>query len=95
MESLLFHLQAAGVAQVWLESRNTAADRRDIDAVDRFRSRRVIGHTIRIDHGQPSNEPLLWLADIVAGAVSVAEGGEPSDREVIAATLTEYRIQLD
>ncbi|SDU67138.1 DUF3800 domain-containing protein [Jiangella alkaliphila] len=95
MESLLFHLQAAGVAQVWLEARNTAADRRDIDAVDRFRSRRVIGHSIRIDHDQPSREPLLWLADIVAGTVSAAEGGEPAYRDVIAPMLTDYRIQLD
>ena len=38
---------------------------------------------------------MLWAADIVAGAISAAEGREASYRELISATLTEYRIRLD
>ncbi|RIQ30205.1 hypothetical protein [Jiangella rhizosphaerae] len=95
LEALLFHLDAAGVEQVWLETRNATADRRDIAAIDRFRARQIIGHSIRVDHARPSAEPLLWLADAVAGAVSAAEGGDPTYRAVIAPMLTEHRIQLD
>ncbi|MBB5790585.1 hypothetical protein [Jiangella mangrovi] len=95
LETLLFHLDAAGVEQVWLESRNAAADRRDIAAVDRFRARRVIGHAIRIDHARPLDDPLLWLADIVAGALGAAEGGDPTFRELLVPMLTEHRIRLD
>jgi hypothetical protein len=95
LEALLFHLDAAGVEQVWLETRGATADRRDIAAIDRFRARQVIGHSIRVDHARPGDDPLLWLADLVAGAVSAAEGGDPTYRAVIASILTAHRIQLD
>lgn len=94
MESLLFHLQAAGVAQVWLEARNAAADRRDIEAVRAARARQIIQYGLLVDHARPSEEPLLWLADVVAGAMSAAEGGDPAYRDVIAPMLTEHRLQL-
>jgi hypothetical protein len=95
MEALLFHLQAAGVSRVWLETRGAAADRRDIAAVRAARARQIIQYGLLVDHARPSEEPLLWLADIVAGAVSAAEGDEPAYREVIAPMLTEHRVQLD
>ena len=94
IEALLYHLESAGTAHVLLETRNATADRRDIAAVDQFRARGVISHAIRVDHGRPSEEPLLWLADIVAGAVSAAEGGEPAYRTLIEPWLTEHRIDL-
>lgn len=95
LEALLFHLDAAGIEQVWLETRGATADRRDIAAIDRFRARQIIGHAIRVDHAHPSAEPLLWLADAIARAVSAAEGGDPTYRAVIASMLTEHRTQLD
>lgn len=94
IEALLHHLEAAGTAHVLLETRNATADRRDIAAVDQCRSRGAISHAIRVDHGRPSEEPLLWLADIVAGAVSAAAGGDPMYRASIEPWLTEHRIQL-
>lgn len=94
MEALLFHLQAAGVSRVWLETRNPAADRRDIEAVRAARARQIVQYGLLVDHARPSEEPLLWLADIVAGAVSAAEGGEPAYRDKLAPMLTEHRVQL-
>ncbi|WP_298329228.1 hypothetical protein [Haloactinopolyspora sp.] len=84
LRSLLFHLEAAGVEQVWLESRGNPADARDIGAVRAFRAQHAIGHAIRVDHAFPSTQPLLWVADIVAGAVRAAERGH-----------TTYRLHLD
>ncbi|WP_325048080.1 DUF3800 domain-containing protein [Jiangella anatolica] len=94
MEALLFHLQDAGVSRVWLETRNAAADRRDIEAVRAARARQIIQYGLLVDHARPSEEPLLWLADIVAGAVSAAEGDDRSYRDPLAPMLTEHRIQL-
>lgn len=95
IETLLYYLEAAGTGHVLLETRNATADRRDIATVDQCRARGVISHAIRVDHARPSEEPLLWLADIVAGAVSAAEGTEPAYRASIEPLVTEYRIQLD
>lgn len=94
LETLLFHLQDAGVSRVWMETRNPTADRRDIAAVRAARARQIVQYGLLVDHARPGDEVALWLADIVAGAVSAAEGGDPTYRAVIAPMLTEHRIQL-
>lgn len=94
LEALLFYLQDAGVSQVWLETRNAASDRRDIAAVRAARARQIIQYGLLVDHALPLKEPLLWLGDIVAGAVAAAEGGDPKYREEIVPMLTEYRVDL-
>ncbi|SEE80346.1 hypothetical protein [Jiangella alba] len=92
--ALLFELADAGVDEVCLESRNPVADRRDLDVVGGFRVRGVVPPTLRVAHARAGDEPLLWAADIVAGAICAAEGKEPAYREAVAAILTEHRIGL-
>lgn len=91
---LLLRLQSAGVRQVWLEARNPIADRRDITAVDAFRTQRLIHERLRVNHGYPGHEELLWIADIVAGAMSAAEAGNPRYRVLLKRVLTVHRIDL-
>lgn len=79
---------------MWLESRNAAADRRDIATGRAARARQIIQYGLLVDHARPSEEALLWLADLIAGAVSAAEGGDPAYRAVIEPMLTQHRIQL-
>ncbi|WP_053202268.1 hypothetical protein [Jiangella muralis] len=93
-ETLLFELAAAGVDDVWLESRNPLLDRRDLDVVAGFHARRVIPRGLRIGHLRAGDEPLLWAADIVAGAICAAEGKEPAYRDTLARILTEHRLGL-
>ncbi|RIQ20816.1 hypothetical protein [Jiangella rhizosphaerae] len=95
LQTLLFELATAGVDEVWLETRNPIADRRDLDVVVGFRSRGVLPSALHVGHARPGEEPLLWLADILAGATSAAEGREAAYRELIEGTLTELRIDLD
>lgn len=95
LRSLLFHLEGDGVEQVWLESRGAPADSRDISAVRAFRAQHAIGHTNRVDHAFPSAQPLLWVADIVAGAVRAAERGDDTYRAHLGTAITEHRIRLD
>lgn len=95
LEQLLFQLDGAGVGRVWLETRTASLNSRDIAAVRAFRARRVIHHDIRVDHAYPSAEPLLWIPDIVAGAVSAAARGESTYREQLERLISEYRVRID
>jgi hypothetical protein len=95
LAALLFELAVAGVTEVWLETRNPVADRRDLDVIGGFRVRGVIPTALRIGHARPAKEPLLWAADMVAGAISAAEGHEVAYRKLIGGILTEIRIRLD
>jgi hypothetical protein len=94
LRRLLFELEAAGVGHVWLESRGRHQDPLDLQAVNVLRIQRVIGAGLVVDHTRPLDEPLLWVPDIVAGAV----GGE-LDRgeryaEQLASVVTRYHIEL-
>ncbi len=81
-----------------LESREAKLNARDITAVDAFRAGGVIGPNIVVEHGfpvGPKGEPLLWVPDIVAGAI----GAELDRGEQVAMELTRlvtcYQVKLD
>lgn len=94
LETLLFELASAGVEEVWLETRNQVSDRRDLDVIGGFRSQGALPAAVRVGHAHPGEEPLLWAADIVAGAISAAEGRETTYRRLMSGILTEHRIRL-
>lgn len=73
---LLPALERRGVTVAVLESRQVRQDRRDIEAVDAFRSQRRLTDRLRIEHARPTDEPLLWLPDAVAGAVVLHHRGD-------------------
>jgi hypothetical protein len=78
LERLLWELDQLGVERVWLDARSPHLNRRDLALVDALRSRGVLRSGLRIDFCQFFNgingEILLWIPDIVAGAVSAAHG---------------------
>lgn len=76
MEALLPELEAQGVVQVWLEARTSSLVRRDLRLVDALRSRQLSTPGMRVDTALPSEEPMLWLPDAVAGAVAAARDDE-------------------
>ena len=67
LEQLLLELPAFGVQTLILERRDTALNSRDVRTVLGLR-RRGIGAGLRIEHGDPGLEELLWIPDSVAGA---------------------------
>jgi hypothetical protein len=77
LECLLYELEGFGVTQAWFESRTKADDRRDRSLVDSARDKKLISHKLTVDFAQPLQEPMLWLPDAVAGAVTAAQLGEP------------------
>ncbi len=69
LEGLLVELDRRDVDQAVLEAREPSQNRRDLDLVARLRQRQRLRSKLRVDHAAGPAEPLLWLADIVAGAV--------------------------
>ena len=95
LERLLYELEAAGVSAVSLEERTLTLNKKDLFMVHAWRARHVIGHGLRVDHGDPTKEPLLWLPDIVAGAVMATHRGDGRWRDAIVPLIDEIHVSID
>lgn len=79
-----------------LERRDAALNSRDVRTVLGLR-RRGIGIGLRIEHGDPELEQLLWIPDSVVGAyTSSLTGAQPhwamfASAEVVQVYETDYR----
>lgn len=67
LERLVWELEQRGVGTIVLESRGPARDRDDRSMFTALRDRGA-GSRLRWMHVQPSDEPLLALADVACGA---------------------------
>jgi hypothetical protein len=74
MTQLLWKLDQTGVTHVWLDARRPNQNARDQALVAALRARRLLGPNLLMDFAHAAEEPLTWLPDIVAGAVSAAYG---------------------
>ncbi len=68
LEYLLPQLAEMPCSHITFESRGQL-DHSDQDILDKFRARKVVGPGLRINHSIGRTEPVLWVADIVCGAV--------------------------
>jgi hypothetical protein len=94
LEQLLYELDQFGVSQAWLESRTAAQDRRDLQLVDSARRKRLISHELQVRFARPTGEPMLWLPDAVAGAMSASVLGEERWLDAMAAVVTVHRVVI-
>lgn len=92
LEVLLLRLEAAGVGQVWLENRQSALNKRDAKTVLFLRGAQLLSRHLRLDFAHPSEEPMLWLPDAVAGAVGLARRGAPEFRDALGGMVEEVDI---
>lgn len=67
LEALLPDLEGRGVECLVLESRK-AADKRDLEYADYAKGSHLV-KSIRIEHAYGANEPKLWVADQILGAM--------------------------
>lgn len=95
LRRLLFELDGAGVGRVLLESRGRRQDLRDLQVVNALRVQRTLGRQLVVDHAQPMGEPLLWVPDIVAGAVGAELDRAEPYAEQLAPMVTRYQVSLD
>ena len=94
LERLLYELDQFGVSEAWLESRAAAQDRRDLRLVDSARRKRLISHELQVGFARPTGEPMLWLPDAVAGAMSAAVVGERRWLEAMASVVTVHQVVI-
>ena len=93
LERLLVELDTMGVERVCLEAREAKQNSRDLDFVQAMRAARALSSRVRLHHEPGPAEPLLWLPDAVAGAVTAGRLGDPTYRQTLASVL--HEIQLD
>jgi hypothetical protein len=94
IERLLSELASRGIARVVFERRHKELDARDramIAALQRQQSLPALHATWEPAAG----EPLLWLADITAGAASLAEAGDLAYWKELADAFTVEKFWLD
>jgi len=72
LRRMLFELVELGVAHVVAESRGSADDRRDRNLLDALRAQKQIPSALRLDHMPGPLEPMLWIPDVVAGAITAS-----------------------
>ena len=95
MERLMYELVARDVERVWIESRTNRENSRDLHMVDALRSKKVVPADFRVDHARPSTDPMLWLPDIVAGAVRAHRMETDSvPYSSLRETITEVAVEL-
>lgn len=93
LEQLLWHLAAMGVRLVDLESRGRTRDQNDNRAIDAFRGSGALSPSVYVRHTAPDVDPMLWTADVLAGAVSEATRGEPRYQDWVGPHLTVHRFR--
>lgn len=71
-----------GVQHLIIEARATELNRRDVATVQGARFALPKGSRFRVDHTPGSAEPLLWVADIVAGVVRASRQGSQVQLEL-------------
>lgn len=95
IQMLLYELASMDVEHAVFESRGSADDARDLKMLGALRSQRVVPTRFRVDHMPGPAEPLLWVPDVVNGAVgaSIQHGGDHGfERQAwVTTTYQEYK----
>ncbi|HEU5160577.1 MAG TPA: hypothetical protein VFU43_26505 [Streptosporangiaceae bacterium] len=94
MECLLWQLGERAVPEAIFESRNWQLDGRDRRMIDALGGKHAMPPGLRVKWQSPEIEPLLWLADVVAGAASSAEAGQEAHWKELGAGLAVHRLDL-
>jgi hypothetical protein len=92
-EAFLGELQALGCRDLTLESRGQHLDRNDMDFVNALRAQRRLSSDLRVAHLAGPTEPLLWIADAVAGAYVAHRTGDPTYFARIRGLTTVVQVQ--
>lgn len=92
LQTIAFELFNEGVEVMHLESRTDHLDRRDIQTVAGARFCLPKGTSLVAGHRRGNDEPLLWLADITAGAIRAARLGTTHYRHLLGDLLVETEV---
>lgn len=94
LEALSWELQGIGVKSLSLERRTPSQAVLDRQIVAGLRGRKVIDPNFKIDFAPGVQEPLLWIADQVLGAIGEAAVGNHQWLDMIERNIRYVRIKL-
>ncbi|MEV5605692.1 hypothetical protein AB0L33_30065 [Streptomyces sp. NPDC052299] len=96
LTALVIELHAFEVDRLFIEARETTLNKKDISTVARARQTVLPkGAVFRADHVPGHTEPLLWISDIVAGAVHAQRKGDPRYTMLLGETLLDFDVPTD
>lgn len=95
LHRLVHECAGLGIADLVLESRTVVLDRRDNDVMRGVRFGLPAGPPVTVRHQPGAEEPLLWAADIVAGAVRAALEGRPAARDAFGDRVRQLDVSTD
>ena len=92
---LATELAGTGVKHMLFEGRTALQNRRDVATIAELRSRRAIPDTFSVNFAGKGDDPMLWIADIVAGAVGASlTGTEVEPLDALGSSVEVIRIDL-
>ena len=92
---LVVELHDFGVTRLLMEAREQELNERDIRTVTGARFLLLKGSEFRIDHEFGLQDPALWAADLVAGAIRAHRLGDSTYREGLADRVLEIEVITD
>ncbi|MBZ4014202.1 hypothetical protein CCS38_00130 [Streptomyces purpurogeneiscleroticus] len=96
LRELVTQLHGFEVSQLYMEAREGELNRRDVRTVQQARQYGLPkGTKFRIDHLPGGTEPLLWVADVVAGACRAEQLGTGEFREALGDTVLDFEVATD
>lgn len=91
----VFELYSYGITELHMESRTTVLNKRDVATVRGARFHLPKGAAFRVEHVPGRHEPLLWAADMVAGAVRAHREGTEDCRRLLNGCVYEVNVVAD
>ncbi|AOP51686.1 hypothetical protein SL103_34265 [Streptomyces lydicus] len=95
LSRLVAELYSLGVDRLFMEAREAQLNKRDIQTVQSARFVLPKGADFRIEHVHGGQEPLLWVADVVAGACRARQLGEDAYWAALHAVVLEVEVPTD
>ncbi|WP_157556192.1 hypothetical protein [Herbidospora yilanensis] len=95
LEVLFRELAVLECGELVLESRGPADDRRDREMLEHLRRRRCLAAPLRLFHEPGPSDPMLWIPDVLCGAVGHSRTGAVEYLERLTSRVTVHLIRAD
>ncbi|MCJ1708861.1 hypothetical protein [Microbacterium sp. VKM Ac-2923] len=86
LEALYHDMVNMEVFDLVLEDRSASQNKQDLGHLVALRTQ-GLDKRLRVDHQRGGDEPLLWIADVLLGAINAAELGQPAHLHALGETL--------
>ncbi|PPK69458.1 hypothetical protein CLV40_10364 [Actinokineospora auranticolor] len=92
LERLVFELHGLGVTALVMEGRSIQLNGRDVHTITGARHNLPKATEFHVSHVLGKDEPLFWVADIVAGAVRAATFGQGHYHAELAPQIFQFMV---